>query len=362
MTNTTLLVRKDQLAESRLATAEDAAIAAGQIRARVDSFALTANNITYAAFGDAMQYWQFFPSSEEGWGVIPVWGFGTVVQSLHPGVAVGERLYGYWPMASSAVLQPDRLSAHGFSDAAPHRAGLHAIYNQYLRCSADPFYTADSEELQSLLRPLFTTSWLIDDLMADNDFFGARRLLLSSASSKTAYGTAFQLRKREGIEIIGFTSPGNRAFCEQLGCYDRVLAYDELAQLEADTPCVYIDFAGNADFRKAVHQRFTALRYSCSVGGTHVEHLGGARDLPGPRATLFFAPAQAKKRQADWGGAELGRRIVSDWHAFREHADRPDAPWLRVERHRGAPAVQATYALLHAGRAAPQDGHVLSFH
>jgi hypothetical protein len=92
-----------------------------------------------------------------------------------------------------------------------------------------------------------------------------------------------------------------------------------------------------------------------------VEHLGGARDLPGPRATLFFAPAQAKKRQADWGGQELGRRIVTDWHAFREHADRPDTPWLRVERHRGAQAVQQAYVAMLAGRANPATGHVLSF-
>ena len=95
-----------------------------------------------------------------------MWGFAKVVQTLHPGVAVGERLYGYWPMASHAVLQPDRLSEAGFSDAAPHRASLHAVYNQYLRCSGDPGYRADQEAQQMLLRPLFTTSFLIDDFLA----------------------------------------------------------------------------------------------------------------------------------------------------------------------------------------------------
>ena len=64
--------------------------------------------------------------------------------------------------------------------------------------SADPFYTRDSESAQALLRPLFITSWLIDDFLADNNFFGADTMLLSSASSKTAYGTAFQLRQRAG--------------------------------------------------------------------------------------------------------------------------------------------------------------------
>src|SRR3569832_1804759 len=106
MTQTLLLVKQVELAESRLVTREDAKLAGGEVRVRIDSFALTANNITYAAYGDSMSYWRFFPSGEEGWGIVPVWGFGTVVQSQHPGIAVGERLYGYWPMGDSAVLQP----------------------------------------------------------------------------------------------------------------------------------------------------------------------------------------------------------------------------------------------------------------
>lgn len=358
--NTTLLVRKDQLGDTRLAAEDDVPLADGQVRVTVEQFALTSNNITYAAFGDAMNYWQFFPTKEDGWGIVPVWGFGTVVQSLHPGVAVGERIWGYWPMAGSAVLQPERLNEQGFRDAAPHRAQLHAVYNQYTRCNTDPFYTADSEAAQAILRPLFITSWLIDDFMADNDFFGARRMLLSSASSKTAYGTAFQLAQREGIDVVGLTSAGNQAFCEGLGCYSRVLTYEQLADLPADDPCVYIDFAGNAALRREIHTRFTGLRHSCSIGGTHVEQLGGAKDLPGPRATLFFAPAQIKKRQADWGAQALNERLVAAWHAFRTKVTHPSAPWLQVQQHRGPQAVQAAYATVLAGRGDPRLGHMLS--
>jgi hypothetical protein len=360
MSTTTLLVRRDNLSESRLQTRESSPLADGQVRVHIERFALTSNNITYAAFGDSMNYWQFFPTGEAGWGIVPVWGFGTVTQSLHPGVAVGERLYGYWPMSNEAILQPARLSASGFSDAAPHRAALHAVYNSHLRTNADPFYTPDTEDMHALLRPLFVTSWLIDDFLADNEFFGATTMLLSSASNKTAYGTAFQLSQRSGIEVVGLTSAANHAFCESLGCYSRVLAYEELDQVPADAACVYIDFAGNAELRKRIHTRFANLKYSCSIGGTHVEQLGGAKDLPGPRATLFFAPAQIKKRQGDWGPAELGQRLVHAWHTFREKVSRPDAPWLRVERHRGSEAVQTVYAKVLGGRGDPRTGHMLS--
>jgi hypothetical protein len=357
MTTTTLLVRKDRLQDTRLRTADDPPLAPGQARVAPDLLALTANNITYAAFGDAMDYWRFFPSGEEGWGVVPVWGFGAVVQSLHPGVAVGERLYGYWPLASSAVLQPDRLSASGFRDAAPHRAGLHAIYNQYQRCAADPFYTGDTEALQALLRPLFTTSWLIDDFLADNGFFGAARILLSSASSKTAYGTAQRLSLRSGIQVIGLTSLGNRSFCEGLGCYTRVLAYDELDTLAVCGACVYVDFAGSGPLRRAIHGHLgDALRYSCAVGGTHVADLGKAGALPGPKPTLFFAPAQAKKRQDEWGGPALQQHLLQGWREFVGAVTTATPPWLVPQPLRGAAAAQAAFAAVLGGRLDPRTG------
>ena len=321
MRTQTFQVRKDSLHTTRIGTSIDQPLADRQVRLVIDRFALTSNNITYAAFGATMHYWQFFPvagDDADGWGCIPVWGFGRVVQSLHPGVAVGERLYGYWPMASHALLQPVKLTAAGFADGTPHRAGLHAVYNQYKRCEADPFYSADTEDLQALLRPLYLTAWLIDDFLADNDWFGANAgaaaspprpalMLLSSASSKTAYATAERLARRDGIQMVGLTSAANIAFCESLGVYHRVLAYDQLDALPADTPCVYVDFAGNAVLRLAVHSRFSAPAHSSSIGGTHVEQLGGGRDLPGPRATLFFAPAQVKKRSADWGPGGAAR-------------------------------------------------------
>jgi len=366
VSTTHFLVRKDNLSSTRLHTTDEQRLADGQIRVRIDSFALTSNNITYAAFGDSMSYWQFFPSGEEGWGIIPVWGFATVVHSLHPGVAVGERLYGYFPMASSAVLMPKRVSPGMLSDGTEHRAALPAVYNQYFRCKSDPLYTADTEDIQALLRPLYITSWLIDDFLGDNDFFGARpgAVLLSSASSKTAYGTAFQLAQREGIQVVGLTSAANKDFCESLGCYHRVLAYDELDQIPSDTPCVYVDFAGNGELRRAIHTRFTHLRHSAVIGGTHVEQLapsGTAKDLPGPRATFFFAPAQIKKRVGEWGEETFGQRLAQAWRTFTARVMDEKTPWLRVEHHDGDVAVQAAYADVLAGKGDPRVGHILAF-
>jgi hypothetical protein len=369
MTTTQFQIRKNQLDSTRVVTLPDAPLADGEVRVRVEQFAYTANNITYAAFGESMNYWQFFPVSDDEksvWGIVPVWGFGVVEASRCTGVAVGERLYGYWPMASHAVLQPVRVSPESFLDGASHRAALHTIYNQYLRCAADPLHNPATEALQALLRPLFLTAWLIDDFLADNHFFGTCEggqrgvMLLSSASSKTAFATAAQLARRPEVEVIGLTSAANMAFCESLGVYRRVLTYDQLDTLAQDTPCVYVDFAGNGELRKNIHTRFERLAYSCSIGGTHVDQLSGARDLPGPRPVLFFAPAQAKKRHGDWGATGFNERMARAWHGFIEQVSQPAAPWVKVQEHHGPGAVQAAHILVLGGRADPRLGHVLS--
>jgi len=359
MSETHFQVRKQALAETRCVEREAVPLADGQVRVRVDRCAYTANNITYAAFGDAMQYWAFYPTGDETWGNIPVWGFADVVQSLHPGVAVGERLYGYWPSASHAVLTPVRLRPEGFADGTPHRAALHAVYNQVVRCAADPLYRRDGEDVQALLRPLFTTAWLIDDLLADQGFFGAPRVLLSSASSKTATATAALLHARGGVEVIGLTSPANQAYCERLGAYHRVLAYDALETLPADLPAVYVDFAGNGALRRRVHTHLPALAYSCSVGGTHVDQLAGARDLPGPRPVLFFAPAQVKKRLADWGAEGFAQRLAEAWQAHVARLAAGPEPWLRVVAHAAPAGLPALHARVLSGRDDPATGHVM---
>lgn len=364
MTSIDFLVRKDQLSEIELREAPDIPLEEAHVRLGVEKFALTANNITYAAFGEAMNYWSFFPA-ETGWGRIPVWGFARVLESRHPGIQIGEKFHGYYPMSSSLVLQPTRLSPAGFMDGAEHRAPLHSVYNHYSRCGADPFHTEQTEDVQALLRPLFITSWLIDDFLADNKFFGATDggtgvMLLSSASSKTAYGTAFQLAQRDGIEFVGLTSAANLEFCRSLGCYHRVLSYDQIDQIAADSACIYIDFAGNANLRKSIHARFANLKYSSSIGGTHVKQLGGAKDLPGPRATLFFAPAQIKKRNSEWGADLLGQRLLQAWQAFIGKVCDPAAPWLIVEHHIGQEAVKAAYLSVLGGRGNPRLGHMLS--
>src|SRR5205814_4071662 len=124
------LVQRKDLRQTRFADTP-LALAPNEVLLEVDKFALTANNITYAVFGDAMQYWNFFPLPKEldGWGRVPVWGFARVVESKHPDINADERVYGYFPMSTHLVVQPDRVTPEQFMDASKHRRPLATPYH-----------------------------------------------------------------------------------------------------------------------------------------------------------------------------------------------------------------------------------------
>jgi hypothetical protein len=337
-------VRRDDLRTTRVVDAEPGA---GDVTLHIDRFGLTANNVTYGVFGDAMSYWAFFPASEEGWGRIPVWGYGDVVASEADGVAVGERFYGYFPMSSEHAMTAE-AGGGGFTAVDEHRRALPPVYNRYLR--TEPGAPHADEAL--LLRPLFGTSWLIAEHLQD----ASGAVALSSASSKTAYGVAHLLRGE--FTVIGLTSPGNRGYVESLGLYDRVLTYDEIAGGLGDEDLVYVDLSGDGAVREAVHRAAgDRLRQSIAVGATHWEEMAsGSGELPGPTPEFFFAPAHIERLTAELGAAELQRRMGEASAGFFARA----GAYMEIERDEGPGAVERVWRSLVDGDADPRRGYVLS--
>lgn len=361
-TLTHLLTSKKALGDSRLERAPLAPLAQGEALLKIDRVAITTNNITYAVFGDAMQYWNFFPTGEAAWGHMPVWGFADVVESTVPGLEPGERFYGYFPIASHLRVSPVRVAQRGFFDGAEHRLALTSAYNFYTRCSTDAYYDKQYENYQMIMRPLIITSFFGADFLQDNNFFGARQLLVSSASSKTAYGTAFCLQDAKGIELVGLTSARNKAFTEGLGCYQRVVTYEELEKQPSTTPTVYLDFAGDTALRTRVHRHFAdALVYDCVAGSaqntdpTHLRVPG----LPGPEPKLYFAPVQIAKRNKDWGHDQVNKRFGEAQRAFLKRVADPAKPWMKLLEHPGFEAAATLISNMTAGKVNPSDGHVV---
>jgi hypothetical protein len=249
------------------------------------------------------------------------------------------------------------VSASGFTDSSAHRAALPGAYNRYSYTDADAFYGAEHEDEQMLLRPLFLTAYLIDDFLDDAGFFGVEAIVLSSASSKTASALAYLLSLRKDVLVVGLTSTRSAEFTRTLGVYDHVLAYDQLESLPTGR-AVYVDMAGNAELRSAVHDHYREeLAHSAVVGATHHDRMGAVPDtLPGPRPTFFFAPERIVKRAGEWGADGLQQRMADAWHPYVTWAE----DWLQVIHGHGPDALQSAYLDLLDGRIDPATAHVLS--
>ena len=353
-----MLVRKDALAQVAINETIAPEPQDGEILLEVEAFAVTANNVTYAVVGaqPGYSYWNFFPAPE-GWGIVPVWGHARVVASRCADLAVGERVYGYLPMASHLIAQPGKISAGLFRDMAAHRQAMSPVYNQYRRLDADPAHDPAREDLRMLFEPLFLTSFLIEDTLRRADWHGADSVLLTSASSKTALGTAYVCRGNSpAVRRIGLTSAGNVAFVEATGLYDVVMAYDALDTFDGTSSAVVIDFAGNPAVLRSLYDALSGRLAQClRVGVTHHGEGGDTGVLPGPKPVWFFAPDAATALIGAIGQDDFNAAVALQWRGFVDTA----AGLVTVEHRRGMDALQQVWRAQVAGTARPETGSIV---
>ena len=356
-TITTLEVQKTDWSNTRIVTELlDAPLSDDEVLLKVDRLALTANNISYAASGDSLGYWRFFPGSDD-YGRIPAMGWGEVVASAHSDIQLGERVWGFFPFSTHLKILAGKANPGHFRDVSAHRSDLAPVYAQFDRALAYPLYDPAREDQDSLLRGLFLTSWLVDDFLSVNASFGAGACLITSASSKTSIALGHCVQQRGTMASIAITSASKVAFCESLGCYDDVVTYDEIASLDASRRAVIVDMAGSAKVLSDLHHHYRDnLKHSCRIGATHYEEMGSVAGLPGPSPEFFFAPTHLKTRSSTVGPEKLLMQLGTAYAEFRQSCD----DWLTLHRHFGSDEVSMAYQAVLAGTTDPASGQIIS--
>ena len=361
MADTDLIIERANIANARLIEplSPDIDLAPGQVMVAVDRFGLTSNNLSYAATGDLLGYWSFFPAPDPTWGRLPVWGYAHVTRSEHPEVAVGEQLFGILPAAARLVIEPTDVSAVSLCDSYEHRTALHPWYNRYYRTTADPVTTSGLEDLQPILWALFMTGWHLAGDFAANDNYGADHIVVSSASSRTAYSFAYSLKANQsGANVVGVTSQANAEFVSGLGCYDTVITYDDLGLESLAGTVAFVDMAGNTALRTSVHGTFgDRLVRSFLVGGTHRDATPGPAELPGPEPKFFFIPDAAEQQAAADGREQYHAKFAAAWVEFGRWA----SGHTSVVTSTGATALLDAYNNAIAGSSNPTVGTLISY-
>ncbi|MBU3006149.1 DUF2855 family protein [Paraglaciecola arctica] len=355
-------IRKDNYHTNRVVATDlsESDIAAGEVLVKIDKFAFTANNMTYAVVGDQFGYWQFFPPTGNNvreWGILPVWGFADVVASNAENVAVGERLFGYFPPATYLKMTPTAVSEYRWIDGAEHRAPLPSGYNAYRRVLAEPNYNKAMDDFRMLLFPLHITSYCLYDNLQDRNWFGAEQVVVISASSKTSIGLGYALADDENApSSIGMTSDRNLDMVTKLGIYDSTVTYDNLTSIDPSKPTVIVDMSGNGEVLGRLHKHLGAnMKFCSNVGFTHWEDGGMGPDFIQQRSEMFFAPAHIQKRIKDWGSAVFEQKTT----AFMQSTIQRSASWLKLTELHGLKGLADVYQYVCEGKVNPEAGLII---
>jgi len=357
---------KSDLTQSRIIDIDLSSIDDGEIAVTIESYAFTANNVTYGVAGDTIGYWKFFPAGHDEndeWGCIPMWGFAEITQSNNKNLNVGERLFGYFPAADSLILSPIKISNQSFSDGKEHRKELPPVYNNYVRLAGEENYDASMDAVRALLFPLHITAFCLCDSLEEESYFGASQVIIVSASSKTAIGLAQGLADAEdSSKIVGLTSASNAEFVESLGCYDEVISYDELDKVDCSIGSVMVDMAGNREILGTLHGELGDNMLMClTVGMTHWDNGTTAEDALGQamqrdRTEFFFAPAHIQKRIGDWGHDGYAEKTNS----FMTARALQSKDWMQVKEISGLENFTSTYEEVVAGNINPNEGIIVN--
>ncbi|MEM6723086.1 MAG: DUF2855 family protein [Bacteroidota bacterium] len=353
-----VIVNRSNIHETQVETVaapDGDSLKAGELILQVEKFGFSANNITYAVVGERVRYWEFFPA-KAGWGIVPVWGFAKVVHSNAENVAVGDRFYGYLPMAEYLKVQVGRLNPTGFSDGSPHRAELAPVYNFYVKADLESGFSGASEAVQMIFRPLFTTSFLLDIFLNWNQQFGATQIVLTSASSKTAFALAALLsaRQKNKVKVVGLTSTRNLEFVQNMGFYDEVYAYDNVDELNVE-PTTIVDFGGNLDLLKGIaSQMGDHMKYTCMVGMVDWENWGDPASN-GIKGKFFFAPGFIREVSKEWGMEKFQINLAKAWAEFQPHAEKI----LEIEPMDGLEKARDLYLEMIDGHSSAKKGFTI---
>ncbi|KAG2154153.1 uncharacterized protein EDB93DRAFT_1132941 [Suillus bovinus] len=361
----------------------------------VDRFGFSTNNMTYQALGEALhfRYFEFHHAPEaEGassktHGVTPVWGFGTIIKSTHPKVHTGERVYGYFAPARYLLLSvsPD-VNKYAFFVPRPHLPPDRRPYNQITRCAADPLYdpSPTAEDLTMLYRPLFWTSfWCEDWLNSSNYKGGSTHILISSASSKTAFCLAYLIRRRNSLQgsptrrVIGLTSTKNLAFTKSLGLYDHTFDYVSFDTSLGNLPrghWIYVDVAGNDALNARVRDHFRAcgdseLATCIALGLTNISastiepssaSWGSDSDVSqgiDPKLEHFFMPEWLSIRKQQLSVSAIAQMQKEAWTMLMSDC----GTWsVTLRRIYGPDQVKAAYEEIVRRGLVPEDAFVWS--
>ena len=187
----------------------------------------------------------------------PCWGRCKVYRSNHPKIKEGSTYYGFWPIAAYSVRRvrdADSESFIAYQDL-PKFTGPREWLKLIRMDDTESLYALENYEY-----------WKIGITYArelkDMDYFGARRLVISSASSASGQCIAMCLKEiNPSFTVVGLTSPRNYQFVSDMPYFDEVCTYEEVKSAPNTGKSLYFDALGWEGVTQDVLDHFDVSRW-----------------------------------------------------------------------------------------------------
>lgn len=363
---------------------------------------LTANNKFYLSFGEKapFNFFKCYPVdpkaklvaakekefNEDGGHLSDVyvhpvvWGVAKVTSSKVDTVHVGDEYFAMLPMGESVSFEQAHVDDE--DNLVIHRPTTNPAYNVFQKI--DPTSAVASKEYGDFAlacSPGILTGFGLYFNLTRYDFYGADTVVVTSASSKVALALAVYLKKesknastKKKVQVIGYTSPGNKDFCEKTGLYDEVLCYDDLLT-ENDNKCVMVDISGQAQ----AYQR----NKSCIVKNLVVGNASDTEDKKGafgsftayetvtlvltmmganwlaswlnPVQELYLIMNDAAALKKEWGLEKYNRTVVEYGLTFCKAA----SAWITVRNCSTEESIEQAFVDVVRGTIPPSETIVL---
>lgn len=165
------VVNKTDSSENHIVSTDSSLLpplAPNNIRLKVRTCSLTANNLTYARRAAVANWWDAFPvpnflpspyNDENAYGIVPVWGYAEIVATRTSGLETGTILYGFWPSSTLPIdlqLEPTEPAGH-YIDLTPHRQSMWPLYHRYT-AQKNLDLTSRTLAAELIFKPLFECS------------------------------------------------------------------------------------------------------------------------------------------------------------------------------------------------------------
>ena len=219
------------------------------------------------------------------------------------------------------------------------------------------------DNIRALLFPLHITAFCLCDTLQDQSYLEASQIIIISASSKTDIGLAQGLSDEiNRPKIIGLTSSGNLDFVKTLGCYDEVITYNNLDEVNSNLGSVIVDMAGNQKILNHLYKSLNNNMLKClTVGMTHWDSMKSTNDVSSEsiakdRTEFFFAPSHIQKRISDWGHEGYNNKT----HSFMNSRAMQSKEWMDIKEIKGLDSFISTYSNVVMGKINPNEGIIVT--